>query len=71
MQAYIEEVPQAAMTRDALQYADIELSVQNLGEVRNIFHDYLQRAYNGEMSPADAMAAAQAEADEALELFRE
>ncbi len=71
MQEYLAEVPQAAMTRDALQYAQAELSVQNLGEVRNIFHDYLQRAYNGEMTPAEAMAAAQAEADAALEPFRE
>ncbi len=71
MQEYIAEVPQAAATRDALQYAGAELSVQNLGEVRNIFHDYLQRAYNGEMTPEEAMAAAQAEADEALEPFRE
>ncbi|RME42593.1 MAG: ABC transporter substrate-binding protein [Chloroflexi bacterium] len=70
MQQYLAEVPQAASTRDALQYAGAELSVQNLGEVRNIFHDYLQKAYNGEMSPAEAMAAAQQAADEALADFR-
>ena len=70
MKAYLEEVPQAAAGRDALQYAGRELSLQNLGEVRNIFHDYLQRAYNGEMTPAEAMAAAQAEAEAALADFR-
>ena len=70
MKAYIAETPQAAATRDVLQYAGKEFSVQNLGEVRNIFHDYLQKAYNGEMSAADAMAAAQAAADEALEPFK-
>ncbi len=70
MQAYLAETPQAAAARDALQYAGREFSVQNLGEVRNIFHDYLQRAYNGEMSAADAMAAAQEEADAALDAFR-
>ena len=70
MQAYIAEVPHAAATRDALASAGDELSVQNLGEVRNIFHDYLQRAYNGEMTPAEAMAAAQQAADEALADFK-
>ncbi len=69
MQAYTAEVPQALATRDALQYAGAELATQNLGQVRGIFHDYLQRAYNGEMSAADAMAAAQAEADTALADF--
>ncbi|MCB0161957.1 MAG: hypothetical protein KDD83_27650, partial [Caldilineaceae bacterium] len=70
MQAYLADVPQAADTRDALQYAEAEFTVQNLGEVRGIFHDYLQRAFNGEMPVDEAMAAAQAAADEALEPFR-
>jgi sn-glycerol 3-phosphate transport system substrate-binding protein len=71
MQNYIKETPQAEATKDVLQYAGKEFSVQDLGEVRNIFHDYLQKAYNGEMSPADAMAAAQKAADEALAPFRD
>ena len=70
MTGYIAEVPQAADARDALEFAGAEFSVQNLGEVRNIFHDYLQRAYNGEMTAADAMAAAQVDADAALEAFK-
>ncbi len=70
MKEYLAKVPQAAVIRDALQYAGAELSVQNLGEVRNIFHKYLQAAYNGEMSPAEAMAAAQKEAEEALKPFK-
>jgi sn-glycerol 3-phosphate transport system substrate-binding protein len=69
MQAYTAETPQALAARDALQYAGAELATQNLGQVRGIFHDYLQRAYNGEMSAADAMAAAQVEADAALADF--
>ena len=67
--AYAEEVPQALAARDALEFAGAELSIQNLGQVRNIFHDYLQRAYNGEMESAEAMAAAQAEADAAMADF--
>ena len=71
MQAYTAEVPQALSARDALAYGGAELSTQNLGQVRSIFHDYLQRAYNGEMSPAEAMATAQAEAEIALADFCE
>lgn len=66
MKSYIADVPQALSTRDALQFAGAELSTQNLGQVRGIFHDYVQRAINGEMGAAEAMAAAQAEADAAL-----
>ena len=70
MQSYVADVPQALATRDALQYAGREFSVQDLGEIRNIFHSYLQKAYNGEMTPEEAMAAAQQEADAALADFR-
>ncbi len=70
MQSYISENPQAGMTRDVLATAGKELAVQNLGEVRNIFHNYLQAAFNGEMSAAAAMEAAQEDADAALADFR-
>ena len=70
MTDYIAATPQAGDARDALEFAGAEFSVQNLGEVRNIFHDYLQRAYNGEATAADAMAAAQVDADAALEPFK-
>ncbi len=70
MQSYIADIPQAADTRDALQYAGAEFSIQGLGEVRNIFHDYLQQAYNGDLTAVEAMAAAQADADAALDAYR-
>lgn len=69
MQEYTAEVPQALQARDALQYAEGELDIQNLGQVRSIFHNYIQKAFNGEMSAQDAMDAAQAEAETALEPF--
>lgn len=69
MLAYVIDVPQALATRDALQYAGAELATQNLGQVRGIFHDYIQRAINGEMTAAEAMAAAQVEAEAALADF--
>ena len=60
--------PAPRVTRSTI--AEAEFTVQNLGEVRGIFHDYLQRAFNGEMSAEEAMAAAQADADAALEAFK-
>lgn len=69
MQEYTVKVPQALQARDALQYAQGELSIQGLGGVRTIFHSYIQKAFNGEMSAADAMAAAQTEAEAALQPF--
>ena len=66
MLAYVADVPQALDTKLALDYAGAELALQNLGEVRTIFHDYIQRAINGEMSAEAAMQAAQVEAEAAL-----
>ena len=70
MKAYAAENPQVAQVQEALAKAGKELSLQNLGEVRTIFHSAIQSAYNGEMTPAAAMAKAQREADAALEDFR-
>jgi len=69
MATYVADVPQALDTRDALEYAGAELATQNLGQVRGILHDYIQRAINGEMTAEDAMNAAQAEAEAALADF--
>jgi sn-glycerol 3-phosphate transport system substrate-binding protein len=70
MKAYISENPQAGESLEILASAGKELSLQNLGQVRSIFHNYLQAAYNGEMTPEAAMQAAQKEADAALADFR-
>jgi sn-glycerol 3-phosphate transport system substrate-binding protein len=70
MQEYVAENPQAAQVLGVLTDAGKELAVQNLGQVRNIFHNYLQSAFNDEMEPAEAMAMAQSEADAALADFR-
>jgi sn-glycerol 3-phosphate transport system substrate-binding protein len=70
MEAYIAENPQAGESLGILANAGKELSLQNLGEVRTIFHNYLQSAFNGEIDAATAMARAQQEADQALADFR-
>lgn len=70
MKDYIAKVPQAAETRDALKYAGKEMSLQDLGKVRDIYQNYLQLALNGKMSPEDAMNKAQTEAEAALKEFK-
>ncbi len=70
MTDYIAKVPQAAETRNALQYAGKELSVQDLAKVRDIFQNYLQQAFNGKLSADVAMQKAQTEADAALKEFK-
>ncbi|SIP92123.1 sn-glycerol 3-phosphate transport system substrate-binding protein [Alkalispirochaeta americana] len=67
---YIRQHPQAGEARQILATAGKELSLQNLGEVRNIFHNYLEAAFNRQMTPAEAMREAQREADAALRDFR-
>ena len=46
-----------------------ELAIQNLGQVRTIFHSYIQKAFNGEMTAQEAMDAAQTESEAALVPF--
>jgi sn-glycerol 3-phosphate transport system substrate-binding protein len=69
--AYVAENPQAAEAAATIDVAGREFSVQALGDVRNVLHSYILKVLSGEMTPADAMAAAQAEADEILSIFAE
>ena len=68
-QEYLEEVPQMADMRNILDYAEAELALQNLGEIRSIFHDYIQQAFNQDISPEEAMSRAQEDAEAAMEPF--
>jgi sn-glycerol 3-phosphate transport system substrate-binding protein len=70
MKDYIAKVPQALETRDALKYAGKEMSLQDLGKVRDIYQNNLQEALNGKMTPEAAMQKAQSEADAALKEFK-
>jgi hypothetical protein len=44
--------------------------VQSLGQVRDEFHAHILDVLNGTATPADAMAAAQTEADDILSMFK-
>lgn len=70
LKAYIAKNPQVIDVNKALASAGKEFSIQNLGQVRTIFHKYLQAAFNGEMSASEAMNKAQTESDQSLADFR-
>lgn len=67
---YAVENPQVDEARASVEFAVREFSVQSLGDIRNILHAQILAILNGEAAPADAMAAAQAEADDILSIFR-
>jgi len=68
--AWLAGVPQAADAVAALASAQSELSTQNLNAVKTVFNKYLQSAFNGSMTPKEAMDAAQKEANLALADYR-
>ncbi len=70
MKQHLKEVPQAAKVKELLKYAGPEFSCHDLAQVRNIFHKYLQAAYNGQMTPKAAMDEAQKEAQAILKDFQ-
>ncbi|MCB9436550.1 MAG: ABC transporter substrate-binding protein [Anaerolineales bacterium] len=69
-QTYVAENPQAAQAAATIDVAVREFSVQDLGEVRNIFHAEILNVLNGAATPAEAMEAAQTGADEILSIYR-
>ena len=67
---YVAETPQAADAAATIEVAGREFSTQSLNDVRNVFHGYILKVLNEEISPADAMAAAQTEADAILAIYK-
>ena len=70
MKKYVQEVPQATVARDQLQYSVAELSTHENQRVTKALNDGLQAALTGSKSPADAMKDAQREADRILRAYR-
>jgi sn-glycerol 3-phosphate transport system substrate-binding protein len=66
MKKYAQEVPQAMVARDQLQYAVAELSTHDNQRVTKALNDGLQAALTGSKAPADAMRDAQREATRIL-----
>jgi sn-glycerol 3-phosphate transport system substrate-binding protein len=67
---YVAQNPQAAEAAATIDVAGREFSVQQLNDVRNSLHSYILKVLNLEMTPTDAMAAAQNDADQILSKYR-
>jgi sn-glycerol 3-phosphate transport system substrate-binding protein len=70
MQTYLKDFPPAGVARDQLKYAVAELSTHDNQRVTKALNDGLQAALTGSKTPADAMKAAQAEAERILKPYR-
>lgn len=67
---YAAANPQVDEARATLASAAREFSVQSLADVRNVLHTHILGVLNGTEAPADAMAAAQTEADAILSIYK-
>ncbi len=70
MKAYAEEVPGALVARAQLEYAVPELSTFEGPRVTQLLNDNLAAAIVGDKTPAQALADAQAAADEILAAYQ-
>lgn len=70
LKKYVAEFPPAAVARDQLKYATAELSTYQTGRVRKLLDDAIQAALVGSKTPAEALKAAQKQADRLLKRYR-
>jgi sn-glycerol 3-phosphate transport system substrate-binding protein len=70
LKEYASGFPQAVVARDQFKFATAELSTFQTGRVRKLLDDAIQATLTGQKSPADALNAAQAEADRLLKPYR-
>ncbi|MEL7280181.1 MAG: ABC transporter substrate-binding protein [Pseudomonadota bacterium] len=70
MKAYVEDFPPALVARDQLEHAVAELSTYENQRITRIFNDALSAAITGQKAPAEALAEAQAAADDILKNYR-
>lgn len=69
MQAYVGEVPEAAIARDQLDCTIVELATYEGPRIMQILGDNVHAALTLEKTPAEALADAQSEADAILALY--
>jgi sn-glycerol 3-phosphate transport system substrate-binding protein len=70
LKEYALGFPQAVVARDQFRYATAELSTFQTGRVRKLLDDAIQAALTGQKKPAEALKAAQAEAEKLLKAYR-
>ena len=71
MKDYIAKTPQATVAANGLQYANAELAAHNNAQIQKALGDAVQAAITGKSSPADALKAAQQQADQILSGFKD
>jgi sn-glycerol 3-phosphate transport system substrate-binding protein len=70
MKKYVQEVPQALVARDQLEFSVAELSTHENQRVTKALNDGLQAALTGAKQPEQAMKDSQREADRILRAYR-
>ena len=70
LKKYVAGFPPAAVARDQLEFATAELSTYQTGRVRKLLDDAIQSVLTGAKSPAEALGAAQKQADRLLKRYR-
>lgn len=71
LEAYGKSFPQALVARDQLKVAIAEFSTWQTARVREALNNAVQAALTGTTSPAEALKAAQATADQLLKPFKD
>lgn len=67
---YYEEVPQAKVAYEQLQYAKPELTTYNAAEIWRVLNDNIQSAVTGDVTAKEALDNAQSEAEGILEEYQ-
>jgi sn-glycerol 3-phosphate transport system substrate-binding protein len=70
LREYAAGFPQAVVARDQFKFATPELSTFQTGRVRKLLDDAIQASLTGQKPPAEALKAAQTEADKLLKPYR-
>jgi sn-glycerol 3-phosphate transport system substrate-binding protein len=70
LKSYAADFPQAVVARDQFKFATPELSTFQTGRVRKLLDDAIQAALTGQKTPAEALKAAQTEADRLLKPYK-
>jgi sn-glycerol 3-phosphate transport system substrate-binding protein len=70
LKEYAGTFPQAVVARDQFKFATPELSTFQTGRVRKLLDDAIQASLTGQKQPAEALKAAQTEAERILKPYR-
>ncbi len=70
LKEYAAGFPAAVVARDQFKFATPELSTFQTGRVRKLLDDAIQASLTGQKQPAEALKAAQSEADRLLKPYR-